>query len=81
MTEIDYPGILSGKYDPLTWRPIESAPKDGTDVLICKVYDDGSVSDFEIAGWDDELEWHGLQDITLDKPTHWMPLPSPPTSA
>jgi hypothetical protein len=57
------------------WRPIDSAPRDGTRVMMWG------------AGWDApqthtwwneanaEIElrhWH-------DPPTHWMPLPPPPT--
>src|SRR5687767_272462 len=63
------------------WQPIETAPKDGKEILI---------------GWFGYFEpsmhvafWHGRlscwcqthQAFTTDKnwqPTHWMPLPEPP---
>jgi hypothetical protein len=57
------------------WQPIETAPE-GDDILICKLYDDGS-STIEIAERDGD-EWFGLQDIVVSDPTHWMPLPGPP---
>ena len=60
------------------WRPIETAPKDGT-VFIAPSIDGknvtvGSWSKFYDC-WDDRLVGH------LNghwKPTHWMPLPPPP---
>lgn len=69
------------------WRPIETAPKDGTPVLLyVKEYS----STVTIEGW-----WQGGLDgnwacVWLDvhgcgccsgsdpNPTHWMPLPPPP---
>lgn len=63
------------------WQPIESAPKDGTRVLI---YQGGHVY---IAWWD-EKDWTGVwvifdcddsfYSLTADHPTHWLPLPDPP---
>jgi len=54
-----------------TWRPIETAPKDGTRVLV--LAEDGGKLDVYIA-WHDE---DGLCDYAgpIDA-THWMPLPS-----
>lgn len=63
------------------WRPIETAPKDGTDILVC-------VRDTDIClvvDWDDEASRPGWNWATLDGPhyhenlfSHWMPLPAPP---
>jgi len=71
------------------WRPIETAPKDGTDVVIyapnCGVL---------VAYWSDSI-WASVNnpvrgqgggwvqevhrsDTCVFSPTHWMPLPSPP---
>ena len=55
------------------WQPIETAPKDGREVLLW----DGNACC--VGRWlDDILEWvpqHGDWGIAA---THWAPLPSPP---
>ena len=58
------------------WQPIETAPKDGTDVLL------GAEGWVIIGSWfrfDDEGNgrWMHEDGATCD-PTHWQPLPSPP---
>ncbi len=76
----------------MEWRDIESAPKDGTDVLVMYMYIDTQVvhnafyaSDGD--GWDTgDVGWWSYEHsevsrIKLDgwmSPTHWMPLPEPP---
>jgi len=67
----------------MNWRPIETAPKDGTEVLVLAVYDDGPPA-YAVAAWDGE-EWRDVGDIGWggmhgedNQPTHWMPLPAPP---
>jgi hypothetical protein len=61
------------------WRPIETAPKDGTDILAC------FGANCLVVGWDDDPEHPGFSWITADGPrypdqrfTHWMPLPPAP---
>lgn len=60
------------------WRPIESAPRDGTTVLLFA------------PGWDTpKTGWTYADDPWQDcpfssnrddyVPTHWMPLPAPPS--
>lgn len=61
------------------WRPIESAPKDGTEVLVLireKVIRLGWYfrPSSRTEGWCDESG-------KSIRPTHWMPLPAPPVSA
>ena len=59
----------------MKWRLIESAPKDGTLILVFG----GKHTTVDIraadSGW-----WnrYPVKDIT---PTHWMPLPSPPQTS
>ena len=54
------------------WRPIETAPKDGTQVLV---HDCGEIKVAffrEMYGhWSDGYEG-------INTPTHWQPLPKPP---
>lgn len=70
----DYAVLLAAT----TWRPIETAPKDGTEVLLnCDGY-------FQIGSWCyDESEpartvW-ACGSFMFHGPTHWMPLPNPPS--
>ena len=55
-----------------TWRPIASAPKDGTFVLGLTDCDQRAMA------WDEA--WHGWfsRNNILCRPTHWMPLPDAP---
>lgn len=61
------------------WQPIETAPKDGYDILVSRSYLGEPV---RLAFWDEARGgqwsiWPGRECID---PTHWMPLPSPPTT-
>lgn len=73
--------------DESPWRPIESAPKDGTYILVCDKYDR------HVARWTKSYccakepdawcigytldEYNSLQTV---EPTHWMPLQDFPES-
>lgn len=65
------------------WQPIETAPRDGTEVLLFanKEHTDGG--HIGIYTWIEELgQWldHAVE-YPIDsygEPTHWMPLPLPP---
>jgi len=72
-----------------TWLPIETAPKDGTKILVFTVHGDIELSswfqtrndDYELVEGDlyrkvDKLFYAGWNS---NMPTHWMPLPDPPT--
>jgi hypothetical protein len=68
------------------WQPIETAPRDGTQLLLGIAAIDGAggcVFDgwWEGGGWTNgELDY---EDGLMHYPhvTHWMPLPSPPKDA
>lgn len=68
----------------MEWKPIETAPRDGTQILVCVTYSLGS-DEWETKMWVDFAKdpyiwptyWERI-DIPFE-PTHWMPLPSPPT--
>jgi hypothetical protein len=71
------------------WRPIESAPKDGTTIIAWGRYELEPVTvRWGGAGW--EAVWEGFAVIesqsdfgtdymTPGPLTHWQPLPRPPT--
>jgi len=63
------------------WQPIETAPKDGTVMLFSEAL--GVVSGMWWGKFDGEGPWgdsDGRFSLRPDEqPTHWMPLPSPPT--
>jgi hypothetical protein len=71
---------------PPGWMPIETAPKDGTAVLLWRLYDAGQITQ---AYWrrdtsDGTSAWGGSGWSFGEgcmQPTHWMPLPSPPDLA
>jgi hypothetical protein len=52
--------------------PIDSAPKDGTHILMLR----GEISE----AWWQNGQWggKGWEYPTWDQPTNWMPLPTPP---
>jgi hypothetical protein len=71
--------------EPDGWRPVETAPQDGTDILLTDgrvvtyggwITDMDQGADYEgqlhCAGW-----WSVAGDVT---PTHWMPLPAAPAA-
>lgn len=73
------------------WQPIETAPKDGTDILVMYMHIDTQIvhnafwneyedcDDSETGWW--SYEHSEVSRIKLDDwmtPTHWMPLPAAP---
>jgi len=71
------------------WRTIESAPKDGSIVLLCFKFPDGLSRKYAMwTGawrWDADVtsqEWRDDENgEALGNPTHWMPLPLPPSDS
>jgi len=65
------------------WRPIETAPKDGTDVLVSRRDKDGfewfAVAQWWVRAWAFMSGRPGDMPALIGfTPTHWRPLPSPP---
>jgi hypothetical protein len=67
------------------WQPIETAPRDGTTVLL--YFPDAGKSQIDVGYW---IEWevgdanwsNEWTDAEIDcDPSHWMPLPEPPEAA
>ena len=63
----------------MDWQPIETAPKDGTAVLVSEGRFCSCVE------WNEEFDWWAVDDNKLGPfrlrgaaPTHWQPLPNPP---
>jgi hypothetical protein len=69
----------------MTWQPIETAPKDGSPLLVYfpeigtwEVF--WSTNVFDFGSWnvsDNKHEDRPLRGWST-QPTHWMPLPAPP---
>lgn len=73
------------------WQSIETAPKDGTHILVCRATDaDGHPIKSEAFGlfvqraaWWDAEGWIVYCSMVREpelffEPTHWMPIPAPP---
>lgn len=64
------------------WQPIETAPRDGTDILVATQSYLGGVV---MAAWDkgrrQEMAWMDMYGDAYPDATHWMPLPPPPKAA
>jgi hypothetical protein len=68
------------------WQPIEIAPRDGRELLVywpywqinraCTAYFDG-----RFGGWNGPECLSVTHEVVFPErqPTHWMPLPNPPT--
>ena len=64
----------------MEWQPIESAPKDGTIVMI--YWPTMSIHQYPTCAFNhgDEYGWELVSNRDYGEvfPTHWMPLPEPP---
>jgi hypothetical protein len=64
----------------LTWQPIETAPKDGTEILVCGPDKNGGLYR-AVQRWPENwgLYWPvTYMAYAAGEPAHWMPLPPPP---
>jgi hypothetical protein len=57
----------------MDWQPIETAPRDGTEILVW-----GGGHDVASVWWQDGDEDVWFNGDVIVHPTHWMPLPKPP---
>ena len=69
----------------MKWQPIETAPKDGTKLLLKfqGPFSDAAEDGIVTGSWSDYSRSWWLSSIWASSgahkpPTHWMPLPSPP---
>lgn len=73
----------------MEWQPIETAPRDGSAVLLYQKKPHAEVARYESdtneieVGFYSEEGWrvfgfHGDESERDFAPTHWMPLPQPP---
>lgn len=69
------------------WQPIETAPKDGTAILVytgsgwyVTAWLQGDDTDAGIDWWYVDDNKHGPYPLRGNSPTHWMPLPNPPAT-
>jgi hypothetical protein len=70
-----------------SWQPIETVPKDGTEILIYEppwhlnfphtIYAAVWSSFHDSGTW---TEAGGAEYMTFERATHWMPLPQPPNT-
>lgn len=62
----------------MTWQHIDTAPTDGTAILLYVPMNRPGMR--ILAAKAGDYEWWILSgSVVLGKPTHWMPLPVPPT--
>lgn len=77
----DYQGLYvrDGTAIVAEWQPIETAPKDGTRVLIADEDVWMAVARF----WPCNMFWieDAASGMKLNQPSHWMPIPAPPVHA
>lgn len=62
----------------MDWQPIETAPKDGRDILLCM---EGGTHVY-MGSWGGltgrQTWWIDGGQISFKEATHWQPLPAPP---
>lgn len=66
------------------WYPISCAPKDGTPILCFRPdalgHGFSDQSGIDVLWWESgDWTYDGDGRVTIDPPTHWMPLPAPPS--
>lgn len=64
----------------MDWQPIEAAPRDGTTFLAFNGHWRGVARYWEALYPDDPIWVDEHSEFIEPPPTHWMPLPAPPTT-
>lgn len=68
-------------YEKAQWQPIETAPKDGSWILVSDPsgtwMDSARFYEGAWCSWPTTICQYGPEE---DPPTHWMPLPEPPNA-
>ena len=67
---------LEAQLDAFQWQPIETAPKDGTAILVNTGYAHDAWQ-YVTAHYRNDL-WVACCSSSIVRPSHWMPLPEPP---
>ena len=68
----------------MTWRSIDSAPDDGSAILLwpytySNIWSGTTDSEVVLGYYDaNNEEWYNPEQRQYFEPTHWMPLPEPP---
>jgi hypothetical protein len=60
------------------WQPIDSAPKDGSRILIYGCANCGGLTMHTARFKVERGAWIVSHNVAMFEPTHWMPLPEPP---
>jgi len=64
----------------MKWQPIETAPKDAGDYLVFNASSEEMFVAYRYSGNTNEW-WYSDRHRLQEPPTHWMPLPAPPSEA
>lgn len=62
--------------DTNSWQPMETAPKDGTEILGFLLVANKSRAILWRKDWN---QWQTVPGYATARPTHWQPLPAPPS--
>lgn len=79
-----YAKELEARLAEREWRPIETAPRDGTWIWAFYPRKDRRQDEQTPARWHDcgpePMWWDAAEHRDDEQPTHWMPLPEPPST-
>ena len=68
---------MTARAETMIWKPIETAPRNGSDIIVYRPHFDGDY--IPQVGYDYWMKAGGWARSRRDtQPTHWMPFPEPP---